>query len=203
MVKNVLSGQTCIYNSPANIIEIREDERLWNVKTTSNDVLCILPCKSSALFYSKIFPEELLIISELYNQRNLKHILQIPTHHFHHINKHSQQSQWFRTHLHFQAWSKTKASNFNQLSLYNSLNLSFMKITTSVVQKANYFDTEILIAIAHIVGMIHSLNNKLNLINHKPDLWISIKFLFKKMKWSKYLQLGHRNKSLVSTNLNK
>lgn len=64
--------------SPTDIIKIREDKGLCYIKTTGNYVFCIFPCKSLTLLNRKIFPHALLIISQLYNKRNLKGILQVP-----------------------------------------------------------------------------------------------------------------------------
>lgn len=68
-----------MHYSPSNIIKIREDEGSSNVKTTSNDVLGIFPGESPGLLHRQIFPQELLVISKLYNKRNLKDLLQIST----------------------------------------------------------------------------------------------------------------------------
>ena len=58
-------------------IKIRENESLFNIKTTCYDVFCIFTCKPFAFVNSQILPQELLIISELYYQWHLKSILQI------------------------------------------------------------------------------------------------------------------------------
>ena len=62
---------------PSNIIEVWEYECLWYVKTTSNDVFSVLTGKSLALLHRKIFPHALLIISQLYNERDLEGILKV------------------------------------------------------------------------------------------------------------------------------
>ena len=67
------------FHLPTNVIKITEDEGSRNVKPTSNNVFSILPNKSLTFLYREIFPHTFLIISKLYDQRNLKRVLQIST----------------------------------------------------------------------------------------------------------------------------
>ena len=57
---------------------VGEDERLSFIKSNSNDVLCIFVGKSMCLLYREVLPEELLIVGQLNNKGNIKHILQVP-----------------------------------------------------------------------------------------------------------------------------
>ena len=57
--------------------EVREDERLLDVKPEGDDVFDILPAEALALFHLQVFPEELLVVCELDDQGNIKHVLEI------------------------------------------------------------------------------------------------------------------------------
>nr|GMC57944.1 hypothetical protein HRbin03_00097 [Ipomoea batatas]GMD67078.1 hypothetical protein HRbin03_00097 [Ipomoea batatas] len=66
-----------LVKSTAHIIEIREDKRPRNVKTTGDDVLGVLPGQPLALLYRQILPHTLLVIGQLNYKWHLKRILQV------------------------------------------------------------------------------------------------------------------------------
>lgn len=61
-----------------HVVKVREDERLFDIKATGNDVFGVLHSKAVALFYCQILPQVLFIISQLNHQRDIKNILQPP-----------------------------------------------------------------------------------------------------------------------------
>lgn len=52
---------------PSNIRKIRENECSFNVKTTCYNVFSIFTGKPFTFLNSQVFPQELLIVSQLYN----------------------------------------------------------------------------------------------------------------------------------------
>lgn len=65
------------YHLP-HVIKVREDKSLVDVKATCDDVLGVLHGKAMALLHAQVLPKVLLVIRELDDQRDVKHVLQPP-----------------------------------------------------------------------------------------------------------------------------
>lgn len=57
-------------------VEIGENERLPYVKSQSNDVFSILPGQSHCFLHLEIFPQSLLVVSQLNHQRHVESLLE-------------------------------------------------------------------------------------------------------------------------------
>ena len=61
-----------------HIIEVGEDECLIDIKATGNDVFGILHCIVVTFLQCQVLPQVFLIVSQLDDEGDVKHILQPP-----------------------------------------------------------------------------------------------------------------------------
>ena len=60
---------------PPHVLQIGEDKRLLLVEATGDDVLGVLVSQPVGLIDAQVLPEKLFVISHLYHQGDVKHIL--------------------------------------------------------------------------------------------------------------------------------
>ena len=66
-----------IYHPP-HIVQVREDEGFADVKTASDDVLCVFHSQTVALVQRQVLPEKFLVICHLHHPGHVEDVLQIP-----------------------------------------------------------------------------------------------------------------------------
>ena len=60
--------------------QVCKDEGLLDVKAEGDDVLDILPAEALTLLHLQVLPEELLVVGQLDNQGDIKHVLRVGIH---------------------------------------------------------------------------------------------------------------------------
>lgn len=56
-------------------VQVTKNESFFNIKSTGNDVFGVFKCHVIGLFQSEVLPQVFLIISQLYDEWNIKSVL--------------------------------------------------------------------------------------------------------------------------------